>query len=234
MPTPFPAGPPVHIVENHHEVLPFWSALRRRLGLAPVVLTLDFHTDTLPAFDHCRQHGRPHPPVGAALTEVLPLLRHDEHLDYALQAGFIRQAFVCSHVNFSRDVNPAIQILHDPATPSYPQSADADAGYRRYADRVLETDYLSRRLRRAEAFQFRPGATPFILDIDLDYFQTAAGMKPQTPQLFHHLIRQAAAVTISRETIWVELLRLAGETIDADNLLAQLRQHIDQAGSGEA
>ncbi|MEI3003883.1 MAG: hypothetical protein V8T87_04585 [Victivallales bacterium] len=38
----------VYIVEEHHHVLLPWASEREQLGIAPHVLTLDHHTDTLP------------------------------------------------------------------------------------------------------------------------------------------------------------------------------------------
>ena len=54
-------GKSVYLVEDHHHALLPWAYERDRLGIAPHVLTLDHHTDTLPAFTHYDEtHEKPH------------------------------------------------------------------------------------------------------------------------------------------------------------------------------
>lgn len=83
------------------------------LKTAPHVLTLDHHTDTLPAFArYDGTHAEPHEKRidradGEALRRAIRDLRHDEHFDFAVGNGIISSAAIFSHVNFSRDVNPA-------------------------------------------------------------------------------------------------------------------------------
>lgn len=85
----------VYIVEEHHHVLLPWASEREQLGIAPHVLTLDHHTDTLPEYTHYDEtHETPHEKridrrdprqIEAALKD----LRHDEHFDFAIRNDII-------------------------------------------------------------------------------------------------------------------------------------------------
>ena len=48
----------VYEVEDHHHVLLPWAKERARLGVPLHILTLDHHTDTLPAFTHYNESVR--------------------------------------------------------------------------------------------------------------------------------------------------------------------------------
>lgn len=200
------AGKTVLIVEDHHHSLLPWAECHLQLGTAPHVLTLDHHTDTLPAFSHYDEtHPRPHEKhfdwkndPRAAIDSVLPDLRHDEHFDLAVRNGIISSATIFSHVNFSRNVHPAITIVHDPSPDESPDTL------RQYYARALESDILESNLRRAPL----PPDRPFLLDIDLDYFKTEASVHPKDPRVFSGLVRRAYAVSICRERDWVRLLNL--------------------------
>ena len=204
-------GKSVYLVEDHHHALLPWAYERDRLGIAPHVLTLDHHTDTLPAFTHYDEtHEKPHEKQIAnhgaeALENALKDLRHDEHFDFAIRNGIIASATIFSHVNFSREVNPAIRIIHDPPPD------DKLETLARYYARALETEFLSANLERAPL----PHGLPFILDIDLDYFKGEKSIKPEDSSLFRELIRKSAVITIARERDWVRLLNMDyGKTPD--------------------
>ena len=105
-------GPPVSICEYHHDILNAWAAIRRARETPMRLITFDFHTDTLPAFNHYALRkleldlGRvptraEHAALGARLVAGLDFrsadsvknavahLRHDEHIDAARRAGII-------------------------------------------------------------------------------------------------------------------------------------------------
>ena len=197
-------GKTVYLVEDHHHALLPWALERERLGIAPHVLTLDHHTDTLPAFTHYDEtHETPHDKKIAnlsvnAIENALNDLRHDEHFDFAIRNGILASATIFSHVNFSRDVNPAIRIVHDPPPDDRNETLAA------YYARALETEFLAANLRRAPL----PPGMPFLLDIDLDYFKGEKSVHPGNSSLFRELIRKSAVITISRERDWVRLLNM--------------------------
>ena len=197
-------GKTLYLVEDHHHILLPWTELRMQLETPPHILSLDHHTDTLPAFTHYNEtHESPHDKKLECCTlpsieSVLPDLRHDEHFDFAVENGIISSAAIFSHVNFSRNVNPALRIIHDP-----PPDEQRETLAQYYA-KALETEFLCKNLRRAPL----PAERPYILDIDLDYFKGEKSVHPEDDSLFKELIRNAAAITISRERDWVRLLNM--------------------------
>lgn len=106
---------PVYVVENHAHALAAWADIRRWCGIAPVVITLDHHTDTRGAFQayaykQCGESRRGecsrvteqclaeldfHSPESVALA--ISKLSNDEQIDTAIQAGVINAAFVISY-----------------------------------------------------------------------------------------------------------------------------------------
>jgi len=68
----------------------------------------------------------------------------------------------------------------------------------------------------------------FILDIDLDYFNTFNSINPAERTIFYNLIYNAKAITIAKESYFVNELKL-DETLSVDFLLERLFEHIKQA-----
>lgn len=207
---------PVYLVEDHHHALVPWREICRELGTQPHVLTLDHHTDTLPAFTHYNEvHGIRHP-LRIPVEEALDDLRHDEHFDFAVRNDLIRSATIFSHVNFAIDVNPALQIIHDPPPDETPETLAA------YYSKILESDFLSGNLEQAPL----PHGVPYILDIDLDCFKGERSVMPEDPAFFRELIRNAAAITICRERDWVRLLNLDFGKLQYEFFLNKLLEQI--------
>lgn len=203
--------------ENHHEVLPFWSACRREKQKALTVLTLDHHTDVVRAF---RDEQR-HVPAEAwqeshQVTAAVRELRHDEHFDWALRAGIIREAFIVSHTCATVPADERLHVLCDPLWPEENELFRTPELYRSLADSVLETAYLFRQFGDLSRYG------EFILDIDCDYILTAKALSPRDGTFFRSLIRQAAMVTVSLEKDWVRLLRFPGETLTSGEILQHL------------
>ncbi|MBO5762477.1 MAG: UPF0489 family protein [Lentisphaeria bacterium] len=220
-------GKKIFLVEDHHHVLLPWAELRRRSGQAFTTLTLDHHTDTLPAFTHYAEvHAEPGAffPADfnkeAEIRQRLSLLRHDEHIDFATRTGIVDQAYLFTHVNFSISTNPAIHIYHE-----FP--GEDPALLEQYYAQALETPFL-RHLFDLAAMEFPPAG--FVLDIDLDYFKTPRSVAPEDPGVFYELIRRAQAITISRETDWVRLLNMDYDpALTSARIESAVLAHIDAA-----
>jgi hypothetical protein len=69
----------------------------------------------------------------------------------------------------------------------------------------------------------------FILDIDLDYFNTRQSINPNQDEIFYSLIRRSAGITIAREGWFVEDCKLENEKLDVTYLENMLIQHIKNA-----
>ncbi len=103
-------GKDVYIVDDHHYALAPWALIRRQLGRAPNLVTLDHHTDVHEAFlGHA--HLETYESGGDAwalardlvkcidwqndqsLLWAIEHLRHDEHIDAATLSGVLNYAF---------------------------------------------------------------------------------------------------------------------------------------------
>lgn len=100
---------------------------------------------------------------------------------------------------------------------------------------VLETVYVEDQLARAATMARCIGieggleSVPYILDVDLDVFHTAASIAPQDASAFHRLVRGAVAITIATEPSCVKELWRDKNVLTADDLLERLLGHIDLA-----
>lgn len=105
-----------------------------------------------------------------------------------------------------------------------------------HSSEVIEGPYVEEQLARAAQMGRCVGieggleSVPYILDVDLDVFHTVAAIEPKDPAVFHRLIRGAMAITIATEPECVEeLWRDDERKLSADELLARLLSHIEQA-----
>jgi hypothetical protein len=197
----------VYIVEEHHHVLIPWA----EQDAPPHVLTLDHHTDVLASGQHF-----------AEPAEAARRLRHDEHIDYALRHGIIRSSVIFSTVNHARDYHPGIQIVNFHNHPEYPTAETRDL-LADYYGNALESHFLRQCLDQCTLH------TPYILDIDLDYFKTERSIHPADGAVFAELVRNSLCLTVSREADWVRLLNRDWEQIDADYLESNLAELVARA-----
>ena len=215
------------VVEHHHHVLPYWTAFRRTQHSAPRLLTLDHHTDTSRPFRrYLRRQARTQRQHLSAATErelsrqlvaqldhtdpltvetAMEKLGNDEHIVAAIGADIIRSAFVIAHnaANTAQDIYLEHKIIcrgvdeYQYAGRSHP-----------HPDNVLETDFLTKRLQDFDDILRQLNEpllrdAPFILDIDLDYFNTLRAVRPDAPDLIRTLAKEASLLTVATEPTFV-------------------------------
>lgn len=117
-------GKDVYVVDDHHRAQAPWALVRRQLGQAPNLITIDHHTDVYEAFlGHA--HLETWESGGDALALARELvkdidwrddqsllwaierLHHDEHIDAATMSGILNYAF-CIQLSDSGG-NPSIE-----------------------------------------------------------------------------------------------------------------------------
>lgn len=107
----------VYLVSAHHEALEAWAEIRRALDVAPDLISLDQHTDTLAPFQsyvtarqECDDEWNDDGAAAArqalveqidfrdnaTVREAIMCLQHDEHVQAATRSGIIDLAFVFS------------------------------------------------------------------------------------------------------------------------------------------
>ena len=214
-------------VEHHHEVLPYWAELRRTLPLAPRLLTLDHHTDTSRPFRrHLRRKAKAQ---GQRLSDEVELqiskelvtqlnysdastieakmdiLGNDEHVVAAIGADIIRSAFVIAHR--AADTDQEVYLKHKIICRGVDEYERAGR-IRPQPDNVLETEFLAKRLQGFDDMMIALNEpllreAPFILDIDLDYFNTLRSVRPESSELIRILAQEAVLITVATEPEFV-------------------------------
>ena len=209
---------PFCIVEEHHQVLPFWAEISGTEAL-DFILTLDHHTDVLPAFSRSEikpEIDRTKP------EEAIRLLRHDEHIDWALRAGIMNRAIILSHENFTAAAHPAMNVICPELWPETQVILNSGAEAVSAAEKVLEPEYLQ------YAVSTEDLKKNYILDLDLDNFLCEKALHPDDPSFFLELVSHAKGISISMERDWQRILRLKGETLTAEDILSMLESLIGE------
>ena len=200
------------VFEEHHQVLKAWAEYRRSRENAPAALTLDHHTDTLPAFGRTAADETERQKwiaetdfnLSHSVAGAIKKLRHDEHLDLALRSGMISRSIVIAHFDNPGCANEHIQVV-SPVWQDLTVLLNDPQRFHPLAASVLEDGFLAPLLEKAH---FVPEENPgFILDIDMDYALNSKVFSPAGSTIFHRLLHHAGLVTISREDIWMKLLR---------------------------
>ena len=202
----------LYIVEEHHHVLPFWA---ETAGAEPLdfILTLDHHTDVLPAFSRMEDP----PEIDRSQPErAVSQLRHDEHIDWALRAGIMKRSIIIAHENFTEPAHPAMTVIRPEIWPETQAVLDSAPEAYAAAGSVLETGYLRGALQGIDL------SGKYILDLDLDNFLSMRSVQPEDPSFFLELAAHAEGVSVSMERIWQKILRLRGETLDSETVLNEL------------
>lgn len=247
-------GKDVYIVESHQSVLEPWAEIRRSLTVAPALLTLDHHTDTNAPFNahRFRAAGSSHtdqaiakkeallPEMIAALRyedeasvqQAIVLLKNDEHITTAIEAGIPLRAFVVHH-SFNRPVPRLIYCTTASCTVECQEFDHSDC-QAKHSAQMLESVYLDRALADLNAKAQNDGipaveAEPYILDIDLDYFHAETSIEPADTATFYRLVGKAIAITIAKEPTYVTSCRDKGSKISSATLLERMKEHIEAA-----
>lgn len=248
-------GKTVVSFESHNYALLPWRDWQQELGQPLRLISFDFHTDTNDAFQHYAYYFRDKSPFGnrpfqledqaSRLAQLSPSdtfsveravldLRHDEHIDAAIQSGILDVAFIIGHQTNECVVPAKFAIRQDRIILlGDSNSFCGDEGERRSRDQVIEAEFLSARLAHATEICAATNASgllssPLILDIDLDCFNTRQAISPHNPSVFYNLIRQAHAITIARESVCVETCKLDND-LTASWLEERLLDHIAEA-----
>jgi len=221
----------LEIVDSHHKVLPAWADFRASLSTAPKLITLDHHTDTSAPFRmHLKNNHSPDEFKSlqksylqdldykdkVSVQRALEKLNNDEHIVTAIKTDIISSAFVIAHnaadtdMNVYREHKIACRNLkrHDDALESH-KLIESLKSFDKILTEVNEEDLLS---------------APYILDIDLDYFNTFKSIAPDDSKVFKNLIENAGLITVATEPEYVEGCALE-PGLDSDYLLKTLQSN---------
>lgn len=250
------SGKKIYIVEKHHEILEAWEKYKRYN-----VITLDSHTDTKVCFIgknlNREQEIKDYKNSSKSIVQIIGNLKNDEHIDFATRSGMISKVFTITHdVSSNKNENPntcnkdgieqngykeepIIQYKNvDYVNNNYP----TEGTYTYTRIHALSDDFLS------NAISFFKGIDSncldqYILDIDLDYICTMYAFDTDLTVL-KSLIKNAAAITIAKETYWVgaeserfkseledetiEKSKYLKEELTSENILKRILEIIDE------
>lgn len=236
------------IVDRHNKVLPAWAEYRRSLSSAPRLITLDHHTDTSRPFRSFlrKQHGN-----SLTLQQIQQESQHmlsqmnfnspeqilkavekidnDEHIVAAIQTDIISDALIIAHN--AKDTDLQTYREHRILCKAVDDLQGGGQVTRADCDRVLESDFLSTRFQSFSQSLLelnRPllDDVPYILDLDLDYFNTRKSISPQDSTFFRRLSKRAGLITIATEPSYVAHCALDPE-LDSQLILKELMSLID-------
>jgi len=227
------------VVQAHHHVLPAWAQYRASLPGAPRLITLDHHTDTSRPFRNLLQAehaAEKHEQLRTqwltaidfqkpeTVTEAVRLLGNDEHIVTAIKADIISSAFVVAHN--ARDTDLPTYREHKIMCRTVNMNLNSYDVSRADCDKVIDSRFLDEVCKGfthalSEIHEAPLPGGPYILDIDLDYFNTFASVAPKDASVLRELARGAGLVTIATEPAHVQACRL-DEALTDEFLLARL------------
>lgn len=212
------------VVDSHHKVLHAWAEYRRTLEKPPRLLTLDHHTDTSKPFRNYfnGKYGPDHEQTetlrasllaaidfksASSITNAIEKLSNDEHIVTAIKSGIISSALVLAHNAYDTDL--ATYKEHKIICRSVDRKPNSKKLLRSDCDIVLESFFLNDALASfndllAAAAEPALHEEAYILDIDLDYFNTLKSISPDDTSTIKKLAQHAGLVTVATESMHVK------------------------------
>lgn len=197
----------IFICDNHNEVLFLWEKYRL---IKPYIVSFDHHTDTHTAFQYKVYHDRLSSndkliyDLKNGDTSLIHELKNDEHIDAAVKSGFITKAllFTVDSTNAKRD-----DIINISDYKDYDETKKIIVNHNLccHTEVSIDSEVLREEFKRFElCVNKKVWKENYILDIDLDFFHYKKSIEVENYDFFNDLIREAKAITIAREPIWIE------------------------------
>ena len=221
------------VTDSHQKVLSAWAQYRASLTSAPALISLDHHTDTSPPFrkflggdisGKLEQQGQLLSKIqfedSESVESAMSKLSNDEHIIAALESDILSMACIVAHNAMDTDVKVFREnkiICHEVRDDEWSD--------------VLQSNLLERALLHFEKILKQDSQSPlsgrkYILDIDLDYFNTFESIKPSDSNVIRRLAKNAGLVTVATEPAYVESCAVESG-LTSDYLLEKLKKLLD-------
>lgn len=217
-------SPQIIIVDSHHKVLQAWADYRSQLNKSPRLFTLDHHTDTSKPFRNFIKnlYGNAfanEEQIRNQLIEdidfldsvsvhtAIQKLSNDEHIVTAIRSDIISSALVVAQN--AMNTNLATYQEHKIVCRSVGGNSNLKTLERFDYDKVIESDFLNEVIQSFNVFFQAINEPilfdgPYVLDIDLDYFNTLNSIRPKDVSKLKELARGAGLITIATEPDYVK------------------------------
>jgi hypothetical protein len=164
-----------------------------------------------------------------SISRAIARLNNDEHIVTALNSNILSTAMVIAHKAY--DTNIEIYSQHNIICYGVDRKNPSQGLQKNDCDQVLESHFLKGGLKHFEEILKSAGQAPiakipYILDIDLDYFNTYAAINPKNQKTFLELAHNATAITIAREPDYVNTCALE-QGLSSDRILSSLLALLD-------
>ena len=229
----------VFVCEEHHHVLIHWHKFKTR---QPYLLTIDHHTDLHKCFQnflHYNANVDTRKEIKNELiqkiergdTDTILKLKHDEHIDASINAGFFKKALVFCDDSYNSKPKRVYYINGNVTYENEPIIVNSRL-YDDY-DLSISDDYMKYHFKKFElCLPMDSWVDNFVLDIDLDFFKTSKSIETINNNFFKFLVSKSISITIAKETVWVNSWkRDYDNSLSVDFLLKKLFKLIEESNS---
>jgi len=233
-----------HIVNKHHEVLKHWQKIKPNN-----VFCIDYHTDTKDAFlvylfqqltnrgvlptnnqnKFDKQSKQEKEKLynnyykNKNIERVIECLENDEFIDFALESEIVKDTV---YVYGATIINNHHKIMSNPKIYQYTpkQLFENNQNYDYIIDdKLLDQPINWLKNKKPDFFD------DFVLDIDLDVFNTTKSLKPKNTECFSFLFTKAKAITIAIEMDYWQENWIDSKKQTIDDTLNQLLELINSS-----
>ncbi|HBJ2614745.1 TPA: UPF0489 family protein [Clostridium botulinum] len=239
----------VYIVDDHNYVLPIWSYYSLQNDYKYDLITLDYHADTIIGFndyayekafktsyvdtfqlrDRFREEKVKEILNNKSFNIILDntrLLDCDEHILAAWELGIITEY----HVIYCMDKYEEYGGEHCKNEKIYCEAFENPTKYCYKTCPEIEKNRCHNRLddEYLKDIKLNLSNRKYILDMDLDYFQTRESLKPIRRNIINGLIKNCEFITIARSKKYFNELRIdySFNIDEAENNLVKLIEEI--------
>lgn len=196
----------VYVVDKHQYTLPIWGMMSQKNNEGYVLVSIDYHPDTQPAFwqksyYECIQKNHDEETIDLCINEKVKNnieaiksekvrdlidasdhLNNDEHIYTALMLDYLTEYHMINCMD-SHEFSEGVHYL------------------------VNEADFGSLEDNMFRSIGFEIPDKPYILDIDLDYFNDKNFDNIQSKKVIAKLIKNSHFITIARSRKYFEYLK---------------------------